>query len=362
MFETNGIIFRCERGYAALYIKHKIRKEVAGSAAASFIWGEEEGALMRFVKFFAVLLAISTIWAASQFSTASATTDPCASVKPGTKVLWGKDEVMPYQIGRVTILKDTPAFTIDGSKKTTVRTVKAGEKFRVYSMSNVLGIDNGLFVANNPHVVKLELVSANLKQLALCVRAKNLDAAASQMLLVKASATNKTAATLQMFTKVKGKWVAVSKPVAAVIGKKGVGKTTEGDALTPEGTYLLGTSFGWGTKPAGMSYPFRSAGKYDYWIDEPQAAAYNQWVHYTGDPYSRWTSFERLTNPLYKYAVVIRYNDDPIVRSTGSAIFLHIKTSTTHYTLGCVAISESDLLKVMKWLNPKDKPIIKIEK
>lgn len=147
----------------------------------------------------------------------------------------------------------------------------------------------------------------------------------------------------------------------AIIGKKGVGKTKEGDSLTPRRTYVLGTSFGWGTKPAGVRYPFRIATKFDYWVDYPKSKDYNKWVHTTGNPQHIWKSYERLTHPLYKYAVVIRYNDAPIIAGGGSAIFLHIKKETTRYTLGCVAISEKNLVKVMRWLNPKTKPIIKIE-
>ncbi|WP_249310389.1 L,D-transpeptidase family protein [Bacillus sp. FJAT-49736] len=192
-------------------------------------------------------------------------------------------------------------------------------------------------------------------------KAASLKSAASQMLLVTPSKKVKTTATLTRYEKQKGKWVKVGSSMQAVIGKKGAGKTKEGDALTPRGTFLLGTSFGWGTKPSGLKYPFRSVTKNDYWIDDVKSPDYNKWINYKGDPYKRWRSFERLTHPLYKYAVVIRYNDDPIVKGAGSAIFLHIKKSSTRYTLGCIAISEKDLLKVIKWLDTKKKPIITIE-
>ncbi|WP_235846917.1 L,D-transpeptidase family protein [Neobacillus soli] len=311
-------------------------------------------------KMIAMLLAISTIWISSQFGV-SAAADPCAAVKADTKVSWDKAEIKPYQIARATILKKVTVFKMDGSKKITVRTAKAGEKFPIYSIqSNLLGLGNGLYVTQDKNV-KLEKASKKLQQLAMCVRDKKLATAAGQMIVVKASTRDKTKATLQRYEKKKGKWVKVSSPMQAVIGKKGVGKTKEGDSLTPKGTYPLGTSFGWGTKPAGMKYPFREATKYDYWVDYVKSKDYNQWIHYTGNPHHKWKSFERLTHPLYKYAVVIRYNEEPIISGAGSAIFLHIKNKTTRYTLGCTAISEKDLLKVIKWLNPKSKAIIKIE-
>jgi L,D-peptidoglycan transpeptidase YkuD (ErfK/YbiS/YcfS/YnhG family) len=287
--------------------------------------------------------------------------DPCSSVKAGTKILLGKDEVNPFQIGKVTILKKTSVFKIDGSKKIHIRSASVGEKYRVYSVqSNILGLAKGYFLVKDKKV-KVENVSTKMQQAAKCVHEKNLEVASSQMLVVKAQKNNKSKATLQLYRK-KGKdWLKVSSPIAAVIGKKGVGKTKEGDSLTPKGTYMLGTSFGWGIKPTGVDYPFRKVTKFDYWIDDPKSNDYNKWIQYKENPYNKWKSFERMTHPLYKYAVVIRYNDDPIVRGSGSAIFLHISTKSTRYTLGCVAVSEKDLVKILKWLNPKSKPIIKIE-
>ena len=183
---------------------------------------------------------------------------------------------------------------------------------------------------------------------------------ASQMSVVEA-AKSSSSAILQRYVKQNGKWVKYSAPIQAVVGKSGVGKGKEGDAKTPLGTYLLGTSFGWAPKPAGMIYPFKAAAKYDYWIDDVTSPDYNKWVTFKGNPADRWKSFERLNHPLYKYAVVIRYNDNPIVKGTGSAIFLHIKTSSTKYTLGCVAVNEGDLVTILKWLDPKNKPIIDIK-
>lgn len=60
-----------------------------------------------------------------------------------SKVMWGKTELKIGQIGKVTILKDTllMKIEIDGSL-TTVRTLKKGEEYRVYSYK---GQHNGLY-------------------------------------------------------------------------------------------------------------------------------------------------------------------------------------------------------------------------
>ncbi|WP_235846617.1 L,D-transpeptidase family protein [Neobacillus drentensis] len=316
--------------------------------------------IIKRLRIIGTMLIVISLWMGS-WQEASAAGDPCTAVKAGTKVIWGKEVLNPYQVARLTFLKKTSLYKLDGSKKITIRTASAGEQLPVYAIqSTQIDLGNGLFVKSDKNV-KLEKASSRLRQLATCVHEKNLDKAAGQMIVVKALTGDKTKATVQRYEKKKGKWVKVSTPMQAIVGKKGVGKTKEGDSLTPKGTYLIGTSFGWGTKPAGVGYPFRTATKYDYWVDYSQSKDYNKWVNYTGSPQRKWKSYERLTHPLYKYAVEIRYNDAPVISGAGSAIFLHIKKKTTRYTLGCVAISEKDLVNVMKWLNPKTKPIIKIE-
>ncbi|WP_251028169.1 MULTISPECIES: L,D-transpeptidase [unclassified Bacillus (in: firmicutes)] len=318
---------------------------------------------MRKIKGSKIIRILFVFYALVMFNQqeASAADNPCAAVKAGTKVMWGKEAIKPYQVGRVTFLKKTILYKIDGSKKITVRTARAGEKIPVYAIqTSQLDLGNGLFVARDQKV-KLEKATTRQRQLAVCVHEMNLEKAAGQMIVVKTSTRDKTKAILQRYEKKNGKWVKISSPMQAIVGKKGVGKTKEGDSLTPRGTYLLGTSFGWGTKPSGIKYPFRKATKTDYWVDYSKSKDYNKWVQYNGNPTWKWKSYERLTHPLYKYAVVIRYNDDPVINGAGSAIFLHIKNKSTRYTLGCTAISENDLLKVIKWLNPKSKPIIKIE-
>lgn len=283
--------------------------------------------------------------------------------RTGTKIWWGKTELKSGQIGRVTVLKDTKLFKPVGEKKEVIRNLKAGEQYRVYAFkSNMLNVGGGLFVDRNANI-KYETPSKSKLQQLACIKEYDakLKNQAEQMIVVKSSQSQKTSATLQTYEKQNGQWVAKTSPVSALIGKAGTGKTREGDGKTPVGTYELGTAFGWGSKPAGMKYSFKPVTKNDYWVDDVRAKEYNQWVRYTGNPSSKWASFEKLHQPLYKYGVVIRYNEDPIVKGEGSAIFLHLKTTATRYTLGCVAIDEQHLVKILKWLDPTKNPILVIE-
>lgn len=80
-------------------------------------------------------------------------------VKKGNpiKVMWGKTELKVGQIGKVTILSDTPLVKLnnDGTL-TTVRTLKKGEEYRVYSYkgqhNGLYGVGGGNFIQKNQNV------------------------------------------------------------------------------------------------------------------------------------------------------------------------------------------------------------------
>lgn len=186
-----------------------------------------------------------------------------------------------------------------------------------------------------------------------------IDQNVKQRILVTSTSVNTARVQLQVLNGVT--WQNVNPSYNAVIGKNGTGKTKEGDGKTPVGVYPLGTAFGWGDTLSNLKYPFKKATKNDYWVDDAKSKDYNKWITYTGDPNKRWNSFEKMTHSLYKYGVVIRYNDNPIVAGKGSAIFLHMKTTTTKYTLGCIALNEKDLITVIKWLDKDKDPVILIK-
>ena len=61
---------------------------------------------------------------------------------------------------------------------------------------------------------------------------------------------------------------------------------------------------------------------------------------------------------LYRHGIVIEYNMDPIVRGKGSAIFLHRWQGKGKSTRGCVAMPEHQILRLLSWLDPAQKPLI----
>ncbi|MEW4369311.1 L,D-transpeptidase family protein [Paenibacillus kandeliae] len=191
---------------------------------------------------------------------------------------------------------------------------------------------------------------------------KKLDQLSSeQIILVIADRQSSITGRLYVYEKQESGWKRQLGPISVVLGNKGLGKTKEGDGKTPLGTYTLGTAFGSSNQaPIGLKTDYRTAGEDDYWIDTPGSPDYNSWVAYEGNPKERWSSFERLNNPLYQYAMVINYNIDPVVSGKGSAIFMHIWRASNKPTEGCIAMSQDNLLRVMKIIDPELNPKIRI--
>lgn len=146
----------------------------------------------------------------------------------------------------------------------------------------------------------------------------------------------------------------------AAIGRSGVSPLKrEGDGRTPAGRFRMGTGFGALPAPAG-TWPYRVTNERDYWVDDPNSPDYNKWIRFDGVPEERWKSFERLTIPPYRKAAVIRYNDRPIVRGRGSAIFFHVWGGPDSGSAGCVTTTEADVLRVLEWMVPEAEPVMAI--
>lgn len=69
------------------------------------------------------------------------------------KVWWDGIELKPGQIGRLTVLKDTPLYKLEGEKKVYSRTLKAGEFYRIYAFKpGKLSVGGGYYVDRDEKV------------------------------------------------------------------------------------------------------------------------------------------------------------------------------------------------------------------
>ena len=178
---------------------------------------------------------------------------------------------------------------------------------------------------------------------------------AKQIILVRDKGIQ---ASLECWEKVGKRWHRAFESIPAVVGRNGLaaeGEKQEGDGRTPTGIFKLRRAFGYlPSVETGLKYT--QVTENDFWVDDPGSLQYNQWVK--GIPNAK--SFEKLRrdDDLYKYAIVIEYNTDPIVPWEGSAIFLHVWRDDKTPTAGCLAVSEENLVKLLMWLKVDNKPII----
>jgi L,D-peptidoglycan transpeptidase YkuD (ErfK/YbiS/YcfS/YnhG family) len=177
---------------------------------------------------------------------------------------------------------------------------------------------------------------------------------AQQVVIVTSSSWSSTAATVQTFEKDAGGWHAVFAPMASLIGRHGFSANrTEGDGTTPTGKYSFGTMFGQQPSP-GVKFPYRQPDAQSVWVDDNASPYYNSWQENAA------LSGEHLTSSgfarPYAYAAVINFNMSPVVPHKGSAIFLHV--STGNPTAGCVSVAQSNLLQILRWLDPARDPVI----
>jgi L,D-peptidoglycan transpeptidase YkuD (ErfK/YbiS/YcfS/YnhG family) len=180
---------------------------------------------------------------------------------------------------------------------------------------------------------------------------------ARQIVLVTNESKNDFHATLTGYEKINGQWQQVFGPYKAVIGKKGFSLDKhEGDGASPAGLFAARPFFGSAPKPENLKFPYRQTHDNDFWVDDPKSPFYNTWQ--TGPAEGRWKSAEILKRPdgLYKYVAVIQYNIPPVA-GKGSAIFFHIWKDQNTSTSGCTAMDESNVLRVLQWLDPEKKPI-----
>ena len=82
----------------------------------------------------------------------------------------------------------------------------------------------------------------------------------------------------------------------------------------------------------------------DGWCDDPAERDYNRMIRLPHDGH-----YEELwrRDALYDVIGVLGWNDAPVERGRGSAIFLHVARSDHGPTEGCVALALPDLLWVL---------------
>lgn len=137
------------------------------------------------------------------------------------------------------------------------------------------------------------------------------------------------------------------------IGKNGLGKTKEGDGMTPAGVFRFNRAFGIAEDP-GCAIPYVQADENTYWSgDVRKGMRYNELVSLTEYPNLNRGDSEHILDYTYQYqyCLNISYNE-ACTPGLGSAIFLHCTGDRKPYTGGCVAIPMEQMRFVMTHVSP----------
>ncbi len=135
--------------------------------------------------------------------------------------------------------------------------------------------------------------------------------------------------------------------VRCVLGAGGISlHKREGDEATPSGLHRLRRVLYRADRlgaPPDTRLPREPIAPDDGWCDDVTNRDYNRAVRLPHDG-----RHERLWrhDALYDLMAVLAYNDDPVQRGLGSAIFLHLARADEAPTAGCVAVAMPDL----RWL------------
>ncbi|CAH2601390.1 L,D-transpeptidase family protein [Rhodovastum atsumiense] len=134
----------------------------------------------------------------------------------------------------------------------------------------------------------------------------------------------------------------------AALGRGGVRVTKEeGDGATPAGLLPLRRVLYRADRVAipRTALPREPIGPQDGWCDDPGHADYNRPVRlpHPARHEELWRS-----DRVYDVIGVLGWNDAPVQRGRGSAIFLHVARPDLAPTEGCVALALPDLLAVLE--------------
>ncbi len=179
-----------------------------------------------------------------------------------------------------------------------------------------------------------------------------------QIVLTYTKEKGSFAGKLMGFERAGEEWQLTYDTIGVTYGDQGFapyGEKVEGDHRSPTGIFGLGPAFGY-DKDIESRIEFIGLHDEHYWISESSSEKYNELVDYKPEE----ENVEKMLreDDFYEYGIVVRYNMEPAVPQKGSAIFLHIGPGLEDPTLGCIAMSREEIIRLIQWLDPAKKPVI----
>lgn len=214
---------------------------------------------------------------------------------------------------------------------------------------------------------------------------------AQQLIVVRTADWQAIPATLERFERTPDQsWRSLGAPIPAVVGKKGLGWgrglvmppqgekadfRQEGDKRAPAGIFALGTAFGLmdaAQAAKTVTWPYLHLSDSIRCVGDNTSAAYNSlvdlrtvkrdWQRDQANEYMRLDAIR--DEGAYRWGVFVNHNVDTNPpglqrdRKAGSCIFLHLWKGPGIGTSGCTAMSQPNMLAVLRWLDPAKQPVL----
>lgn len=131
----------------------------------------------------------------------------------------------------------------------------------------------------------------------------------------------------------------------------------EGDGASPRGDWRLRRLFYRADRllpPCSGLKPLVLRG-HDGWCETVGDRNYNRLVRL---PYAAAHETMQRQDQLYDLVVELSHNERPRVQGCGSAVFFHLRRPDGGPTAGCIAVSRSDMLKILRLVGPKTRILI----
>jgi L,D-peptidoglycan transpeptidase YkuD (ErfK/YbiS/YcfS/YnhG family) len=215
--------------------------------------------------------------------------------------------------------------------------------------------------------------SAALLAITVCAVADAADPLANsqQCLVVLTDSWTSTAGAMSMFKRGgrNSPWQRRGSTIAVRVGRAGLAwgrgvidatslsgpRKKEGDDKAPAGIFRLTSVFGFKRE---TKMPFVALSEDLVAVDDPRSRYYNRLVDESKIDKPDWKHAEKLFGvDVYTRGVVVEHNVPP-KPNAGSCIFLHTWKSPLTSTSGCTAMSEKNLVDLIRWLDPTKQPLL----
>ncbi len=195
----------------------------------------------------------------------------------------------------------------------------------------------------------------------------------SQIVLVVVENENAVEGQLRLLENQTDKWTFKNEPIAINIGKNGSAWGTseldetltlgiqkkEGDGKAPAGIFNLISTYGYAEESEAnfIKMPYQKVTSKDLCVDDVNDVLYNQIID-ASNLEKTWTSAEKMlrNDDLYKWGIVVDYNQNPVQKGKGSCIFIHLWRDKGKGTHGCTAMSEANMMNLLHWLDSSKHP------